>query len=46
VVGEAMIAVTLADMFLAKFGGDSLSDTLAAYRHYFARLKEVVGRDQ
>ncbi|HSL23400.1 MAG TPA: chorismate synthase [Vicinamibacterales bacterium] len=31
VVGEAMMALVLADAFLEKFGGDAMSDVLAAY---------------
>lgn len=34
VVGEAMLAIVLASALLEKFGGDSLRDTLAAYRRY------------
>lgn len=45
VVGEAMVAVTLADALLSKLGGDCLGDLLAAYRHYLARLGGMVGRE-
>lgn len=34
VVGEAMLAIVLASAVLEKFGGDSLRETLAAYRRY------------
>ena len=41
VVGEAMVALVLADEFLAKFGGDRLDETLrnlAAYRDSLTRF--------
>ncbi len=38
VVAEAMVALTLADALLAKFGGDHLEDTVAAFEHYLYRL--------
>lgn len=34
VIGEAMLAIVLADACLEKFGGDSLKETLANYRSY------------
>ena len=34
VIGEAMLAIVLADAFLEKFGGDNLKETLANYRNY------------
>jgi chorismate synthase len=34
VVGEAMVALVLADAFRLKFGGDSLDEALANYRAY------------
>ncbi len=34
VIGEAMLAIVLADACLQKFGGDNLRETLANYRHY------------
>jgi len=34
VIGEAMLAIVLADTCLEKFGGDSLRETLANYRNY------------
>jgi chorismate synthase len=40
VVGEAMVAITLADAFLEKFGGDSMGElqrNLATYREQLAR---------
>ena len=37
VVGEAMVALVLADGFRLKFGGDSLDDALTNFRAYQAR---------
>ncbi|MFC1905505.1 chorismate synthase [Chloroflexota bacterium] len=34
VIGEAMLAVVLADAILQKFGGDHLNETLANFQHY------------
>jgi chorismate synthase len=33
VVGEAMVALVIADAMRLKFGGDSLDECLANYRH-------------
>ncbi len=44
VVLEAMVAITLADAALLKFGGDCLSDTVAGYKHYLSRLEARVPR--
>jgi chorismate synthase len=41
VVGEAMVALTLADALLEKFGSDSLADIKAAFSAYRARLSLV-----
>ncbi|MCX8126918.1 MAG: chorismate synthase, partial [Dehalococcoidia bacterium] len=38
VIGEAMLAIVLASALLEKFGGDSLRETLAAYRRYTRSL--------
>lgn len=38
VVAEAMVALVLAETALAKFGGDSLSETQRNYRSYLRRL--------
>lgn len=38
VVGEAMVAIVLADAVLEKFGGDAMGDLKAAYTAYLARL--------
>jgi chorismate synthase len=40
VIGEAMVAITLADFLLDKFGGDSLDETL----DNVARYRERIGR--
>jgi chorismate synthase len=37
VVGEAMVAIVLADAMRVKFGGDSLDDALASFRSFQAR---------
>ncbi len=38
VVGEAMLAIVLADAMLEKFGGDNLRETLENYRNYISSL--------
>jgi len=38
VVGEAMLAIVLADAMLEKFGGDGLNETLENYRNYMSSL--------
>jgi len=38
VIGEAMLAIILADAWLEKFGGDNLKETLANYRSYLRRI--------
>jgi chorismate synthase len=38
VVGEAMVALVLADAYLSKFGGDHIDDLLAALRAYEQRI--------
>jgi len=38
VIGEAMLAVVLADACLEKFGGDNLKETLANYRNYLSDI--------
>ena len=40
VVGEAMIAMILAQAFLEKFGGDSLPETRRNYQNYLAQIKD------
>jgi len=38
VIGEAMVAITLADAFLEKFGGDSMAEIERNYRGYVESL--------
>jgi chorismate synthase len=38
VIGEAMLAVVLADACLEKFGGDNLKETLANYHNYLRNI--------
>lgn len=38
VIAEAMVALTLADALVEKFGGDTLTDVRAHYEQYLARL--------
>jgi chorismate synthase len=38
VIAEAMLAITLADACLDKFGGDNLKETLANYRNYLGNI--------
>ena len=39
VIGEAMVAVVLAEAFLEKFGGDNMTDLRASYQKYLDRLR-------
>jgi chorismate synthase len=41
VVGEAMVALVLAEAFLEKFGGDSIAEIEDAHRAYLERLRSV-----
>ena len=38
VIGEAMLAIVLADACLEKFGGDNLKETLTNYRSYLSSI--------
>ena len=40
VVGEAVVALVLADAFLEKFGGDSMTDIQASYAAWLRRLQD------
>lgn len=40
VVGEAMVALVLSDLFLEKFGGDSLKESKRNYESYMKALAE------
>lgn len=44
VIAEAMTAFIVAQAFLEKFGGDSLSETRRNYENYIAALSERTGR--
>lgn len=46
VVGEAMLAITLADAWLEKFGGDSLTETRRNYDGYLASIAASDGKHQ
>jgi chorismate synthase len=41
VIGEAMLAIILADACLEKFGGDNLKETLANYHNYLQGISEL-----
>ncbi len=43
VVGEAMVALVLADAMREKFGGDSLLEMRANYDAYLERLAQLGG---
>ena len=40
VIGEAMVALVLAQAFLDKFGGDSLKETRRNFDGYIEQVKE------
>lgn len=44
VVGEAMVALVLAEAMLDKFGGDTIDDARAALAHYTGRIKERLSK--
>jgi chorismate synthase len=46
VVGEAMVAIVLADALLEKFGGDNMTDLRASYESYASRLREMMVRPE
>ena len=39
VIGEAMVALVLADAFMEKFGGDNVSETRRNYQGYLKTVK-------
>jgi chorismate synthase len=41
VIGEAMVAVVLAEAFLEKFGADNMTDIRVSYDSYRARLRDA-----
>jgi chorismate synthase len=45
VVAEAMVAIVLADAWMEKFGGDTLSETRANYDHYLTTIGPRARRD-
>lgn len=40
VIGEAMVALTVADAFLQKFGGDSLGEVRRNFESYADQVRE------
>ena len=40
VVGEAMVALVLADALIEKFGGDSVDELIANWKAFVARTRE------
>ena len=42
VVGEAMMALTLADAALEKFGGDSLAETVGNHEAHLQRIEQIL----
>lgn len=40
VIGEAMVALTIADVFLEKFGGDSMAEVKCNYDSYIKQIKK------
>jgi chorismate synthase len=44
IVGEAMVALVLADAFLEKFGGDTMTEILCAYEAWKDRLRRRFAR--
>lgn len=41
VVGEAMVAIVLADCMLEKFGGDTIRECMDNYNNYLAKINEL-----
>jgi len=46
VVGEAMVALTLAEAAMEKFGGDSLAQTLSNYQNHKKRVEQFLKRER
>ena len=42
VIGEAMVALVLAQAFLEKFGGDSLDETRRNFEGYLEQVREFL----
>ena len=45
VIAESMLAWTLADFFLKKFGGDSLEETIDNYKTYTKKLNNRIKKN-
>ncbi len=45
VIGEAMVAVILAEAFLEKFGADNMTDIRASYEAYMQRIQRSFGNE-
>lgn len=45
VIGESMVAVVLAEVFLDKFGADNMTDIRAAHGAYLERVSKVASQD-
>ncbi len=41
VIGEAMVALTIAEAFLEKFGGDSLAEVARNYNSYIDYVRNI-----
>jgi chorismate synthase len=41
VVGEAVVALALVEVFLEKYGGDSLEQVRAAFEFHAEQLREI-----
>jgi chorismate synthase len=46
VIGEAMVAVVLAEVFLEKFGADNMADIQASFDNYVSRLRNTFRRPE
>jgi len=46
VVGEAMLALVLADAMCEKFGGDTLNDMKVAWESYLSRVNSAEFGDE
>jgi chorismate synthase len=45
IIGEAMFALTIADAFLEKFGGDSMEEIQNNYNSYVSHIKQLRGNN-
>jgi len=43
VIGETMVALVLAEVFMEKFGGDSIEETSRNYRGYLDQIRRYPG---